>query len=75
MTSWQLVRIIGAFFILLSLDVAGSPIFHNANWLWFTAFVGVNLLQSGFTRWCLMETIMRKLGAAAGNCAEVPPCA
>ena len=69
MTSWQLVRIIGGFFILLSLAlcVAGSPIFHNANWLWFTAFVGVNLLQSGFTRWCLMETIMRKLGAAAGN--------
>ena len=50
MTSWQLVRIIGGFFILLSLalGVAGSPIYHNANWLWFTAFVGVNLLQSGF---------------------------
>ena len=69
MTSWQLVRIIGGFFILLSLvlGVAGSPMYHNAIWLWFTAFVGVNLLQSGFTRWCLMETIMRKLGAAAGN--------
>ena len=67
MTSWQLVRIIGGFFILLSLalGVAGSPISHNANWLWFTAFVGVNLLQSGFTRWCLMETIMRKIGARA----------
>ena len=50
MTSWQLVRIIGGFFILLSLalGVAGSPIYHSANWLWFTAFVGVNLLQSGF---------------------------
>ncbi len=69
MTSWQLVRIVGGTFILLSLalGVAGSPIFHSANWLWFTAFVGANLLQSGFTRWCLMETIMRKLGAAAGN--------
>ena len=69
MTSWQLVRIIGGFFILLSLalGVAGSPIYHNANWLWFTAFVGVNLLQRGFTPWWLMETIMRKLGAAAGN--------
>ncbi|SEA57116.1 MULTISPECIES: YgaP family membrane protein [Acidovorax] len=69
MTSWQLVRIIGGSFILLSLalGVAGSPIFHSANWLWFTAFVGANLLQSGFTRWCLMETIMRKLGAVAGN--------
>ena len=69
MTSWQLVRIVAGTFILLSLalGVAGSSIFHSANWLWFTAFVGVNLLQSGFTRWCLMETIMRKLGAAAGN--------
>ncbi len=68
MTSWQLVRIIGGSFILLSLalGVPGSPIFHSVNWLWFTAFVGVNLLQSGFTKWCLMETIMRKLGARAG---------
>lgn len=69
MTSWQLVRIIGGTFILLSLalGVPGSPVFHSANWLWFTAFVGANLLQSGFTKWCLMETIMRKLGARAGN--------
>ena len=69
MTSWQLVRIVAGTFILLSLalGVAGSPLFHSTNWLWFTAFVGANLLQSGFTRWCLMETIMRKLGAAAGN--------
>ena len=69
MTSWQLVRMIGGTFILLSLalGVEGSPIFHSTNWLWFTAFVGVNLLQSGFTKWCLMETIMRKLGARAGN--------
>ena len=69
MTVDRLIRIFAGSFILLSLalGVAGSPIYHNANWLWFTAFVGVNLLQSGFTRWCLMETIMRKLGAAAGN--------
>ena len=69
MTSWQLVRMIGGTFILLSLalGVEGSPIFHSSNWLWFTAFVGVNLLQSGFTKWCLMHTIMRKLGARAGN--------
>ncbi|WOP14386.1 DUF2892 domain-containing protein [Ottowia sp. SB7-C50] len=68
MTSWQLVRIIGGSFILLSLalGVPGSPIFHSANWLWFTAFVGANLLQSGFTKWCLMEVIMRKLGVRAG---------
>lgn len=64
MTSWQLVRVIAGIFILLSLalGVQGSPLFMHANWLWFTAFVGANLLQSGFTRWCLMETILRKLG-------------
>jgi hypothetical protein len=69
MTSWQLVRIIAGGFILLSLalGVPGSPLFHSAYWLWFTAFVGANLLQSGFTKWCLMENIMRKFGARAGN--------
>ena len=69
MTSWQLVRMIGGTFILLSLalGVEGSPIFHSSNWLWFTAFVGANLLQSGFTKWCMLETILRKLGARPGN--------
>jgi len=69
MTSWQLVRVIAGTFILLSLalGVPGSPIFHSTNWLWFTAFVGANLLQSGLTRWCLMESILRKLGLRAGT--------
>lgn len=68
MTSWQLVRVIGGLFILLSLalGVPQSPIFVSVNWLWFTAFVGANLLQSGFTQWCLMEVILRKLGVKAG---------
>jgi hypothetical protein len=68
MTSWQTVRVIAGFFILLSLALGtpGSPIFMSPWWLAFTAFVGVNLLQSGFTRWCLMETILRKLGLKAG---------
>ena len=67
MTSWQIVRVIVGAFILLSLalGVPGSPIFVSSWWLAFTAFVGVNLLQSGLTRWCLMETILRKLGARA----------
>jgi hypothetical protein len=69
MTSWQLVRIIAGCFILLSLalGVPASPIFVSQYWLFFTAFVGANLLQSGVTRWCLMETILRKLGVSAGN--------
>jgi Protein of unknown function (DUF2892) len=67
MTSWQLVRVIAGIFILLSLALGAqaSPLFVNANWLWFTAFVGANLLQSGLTRWCLMETLLRKLGMRA----------
>ncbi|MDO9193974.1 MAG: DUF2892 domain-containing protein [Undibacterium sp.] len=69
MTSWQMVRIVAGFFILLSLalGIPGSPIFVNQWWLGFTAFVGINLLQSGFTKWCLMENIMRKLGFQSGT--------
>jgi Protein of unknown function (DUF2892) len=68
MSSWQIVRIVAGAFILLSLalGIPGSPIFHSMWWLAFTAFVGVNLLQSGFTKWCLMEQIVRKLGAPTG---------
>jgi hypothetical protein len=67
MTSWQLTRVIAGTFILVSLALGApaSPIFHSANWLWFTAFVGANLLQSGLTRWCLMERILRGLGLRA----------
>jgi hypothetical protein len=69
MTSWQLTRVVAGSFILLSLalGVPGSPIFHSAYWLWFTAFVGINLLQSGLTRWCLMERILRAVGLRAST--------
>jgi hypothetical protein len=68
MTSWQLVRLVAGSLILLSLalGIPGSPIFVSQWFLAFTAFVGVNLLQSALTKWCLMETIMRKLGARPG---------
>ncbi|MEO3713699.1 MULTISPECIES: YgaP family membrane protein [Roseateles] len=68
MTSWQIVRIAAGFFVLLSLALGlpGSPVFHSQWWLAFTAFVGLNLLQSGFTRWCMMESILRKLGVRPG---------
>ena len=69
MTSWQLTRVIAGSFILLSLalGVPGSPVFHSSYWLWFTAFVGINLLQSGLTRWCLMERMLRSLGVRAST--------
>jgi len=68
MTTWRIVRIVAGSFILLSLalGIPASPIFHSQWWLAFTAFVGANLLQSGITRWCMMETILRKLGIQPG---------
>ncbi|HQS30351.1 MAG: sulfurtransferase [Polaromonas sp. 39-63-203] len=68
MTSWQLVRLVAGSLILLSLalGIPGSPVFLSPWWLAVTAFVGANLLQSALTNWCLMEIIMRKLGARRG---------
>jgi hypothetical protein len=68
MASWQLVRLFAGLFILISLalGIPGSPLFVSQWWLAFTAFVGANLLQSALTQWCLMETILRKLGVRAG---------
>lgn len=64
----RMVRIIAGAFILISLALGAeaSPIFHNANWLWFTAFVGANLFQSGFTKFCPMDNILSKLGFKNG---------
>jgi hypothetical protein len=68
MKSWQIVRLVAGFFVLLSLalGVQASPIFVNEWWLAFTAFVGLNLLQSALTKWCLMESIISKLGVERG---------
>lgn len=53
------IRAIAGTFILISLLLT---YFHSDYWLLFTAFVGLNLLQSAFTKWCLMETFLEKLG-------------
>jgi hypothetical protein len=55
----RIVRAVAGSFILISLLLA---IYVNQNWLWFTAFVGANLLQSSITKWCLMDEILTKLG-------------
>ncbi len=55
------IRMIAGTFVLISLGLAH---WVNPNWLWFTAFVGFNLLQSSLTRWCLMEDILHKVGIA-----------
>jgi hypothetical protein len=64
MTTERIVRIAAGLFVLLSLGlgVPGSPLFANQNFLWFTAFVGANLFQSGFSCFCPLELILKKLG-------------
>ena len=59
MTIDRLLRLIAGAFVLASLALA---VWVNPKWLWFTAFVGANLLQSGFTNWCPMMAILKKLG-------------
>ncbi len=60
MTVNRLLHIIAGAFILISLALAH---YVSPKWLYFTAFVGVNLFQSGFSNWCLLATILKKLGA------------
>ena len=69
MTIERIVRIVAGTFILLSLALGmeASPIFHNANWLWFTAFVGANLFQSGFTQFCPLDMILKKAGVPSAQ--------
>ena len=72
MTITRITRTMAGTFILLSLalGVEASPVFHSSNWLWFTVFVGANLFQSGLSGWCLMDTILRKLGVSELSCCE-----
>ena len=69
MTISRLIRIIAGTFILLSLYLSyryNGVDLSQPTWLWFTAFVGANLLPSGFSQWCLMEVILSKLGFKHG---------
>jgi Inner membrane protein YgaP-like, transmembrane domain len=62
MTIERTLRLIAGIFILMSLALGH---WVNPYWYLFTAFVGLNLLQSGFTNWCPMMTFLRKLGVGA----------
>jgi hypothetical protein len=69
MTVERIVRIVAGFFILLSLTLAhvnGTADMTQLSWLWFTAFVGFNLFQSGFTRFCPMDSMLKKAGFKQG---------
>jgi len=62
MTVERLLRLIGGFFVALSVLLG---MYVNPNFFWFTIFVGINLFQSAFTNWCPMMTILRKAGVKA----------
>ena len=55
------IRAIAGTFVLVSVALG---YFLSPYWFFFTAFVGLNLLQSAFTKWCLMEIILEKVGIA-----------
>lgn len=55
----RIVRAFAGTFIIISVILS---IKLNVNWLWLTAFVGANLLQSSITKWCMLEVILGKLG-------------
>lgn len=59
MTTERIVRIFAGLVVLLSLALG---VYVHPYWFWLTAFVGANLLQSGFTRFCPLEMILRRLG-------------
>jgi hypothetical protein len=61
----RMIRMFAGSFILLSLILAH---YHSLNWLWFTTFVGFNLLQSSITNFCPLEIILRKAGMGKGPC-------
>lgn len=63
----QYIHIIAGTFILISVCLGW---FYSKYWFLFTAFVGLNLLQSGFTKWCLMEDILAKLGIVGKKCIK-----
>ncbi len=60
----RVVRIVAGLFIMISLALGMpmSPLFHHEYWLFFTLFVGFNLFQSGITRFCPMDIMLKKAG-------------
>ena len=69
MTVERIVRVVAGAFIMLSLVLAhftGAADLTQVSFLWFTAFVGFNLFQSGLTRFCPMDLMLKKAGVPSG---------
>ncbi len=70
MTIERIIRIMAGAMVLFSLVLAhftGQADLTQLSWLWLTAFIGLNLLQSGFTGICPPEKLLRKMGFKSGN--------
>lgn len=69
MTTERYVRVFAGLFILISLalGVEASPLFVSRWFLAFTAFVGLNLFQSGLTRFCPLELVLRAAGVRSAE--------
>ena len=63
MTIDRLVMVFAGTFILISVSLA---VLHSLNWLWFTGFVGLNLLQAAFTGFCPLALILKRFGVKSG---------
>jgi hypothetical protein len=72
MTIERALRLIAGFFVLLSV---GLGYYASPYWLLFTAFVGLNLLQSGFTNWCPAMWIFKKIGLRGCEVQQPAPLA
>ena len=74
MTIERYVRMFAGSFVLLSLALGapGSPVFQSTNWLWFTTFVGANLLQSSITGFCPLVNILKAIGVGRASGTAAP---
>jgi hypothetical protein len=68
MNAGRIVSIFAGFMVMLSLSLGmeTSPMFVSNNFLFLTAFVGFNLFQSGFTKFCPLNNILAKFGVKSG---------
>ena len=62
-----IIRRFAGTFVLASLLLAH---YHSGYWLWLAAFVGLNLLQSSFTKFCPLELILKRFGVGISCCAS-----
>lgn len=67
MTVDRIVHLMAGLMVLLSIALAH---FVNPDWIWLTAFVGVNLAQSGLTNFCPLAFMLKKAGVREGSCCS-----